>query len=346
MAIQDTTLLVLAQNYAGDVKRQINRRSVLLSILPIVPGEGKNVAWVPEADGAFAEFYTESAAVTTYGSDALASAILPWSQIRANFAVTGLAQATSASSRTPVGLLDLWARNMINSASKLATTLNVALYNGAGAPSIVGLDAAIGSVSNTYATIDRSVGGNAYWRPYVVDPGVLTALTFDQIRADLGAIYAQCGMRSDLAMVSTPVLNKMASLFDPLKQYMFQVTPLNFSKDLRTQRGNFTMEGGVGQMMVDGCLFIEDKDATANSIFYMNSEHVKIEYLPFINSGMGRADEITDMSANDGVELLPLGLQVEMLAKTADVDSAFMKAYVQLKVERPNSCGVRRNVAV
>jgi hypothetical protein len=52
------------------------------------------------------------------------------------------------------------------------------------------------------------------------------------------------------------------------------------------------------------------------------------------------------MGANDGVESLPLGLQVEMLAKTADVDSAFMKSYIQLKVERPNSCGVRKNVAV
>lgn len=344
MAIQDTTLLVLAQNYAGDIKRQINRRSVLLSILPTIQGEGKNVAWVAEADGAFAEFYSESATVSTFGSDAQASAILGWANVRANFAVTGLAQATSATSRTPVGLLDLWARNMVNAAAKLSSAVNVALYTGNGSlPNIAGLDVAIGSVSNTYATIDRSVGGNAYWRPYVVNPGAPTALTFEQIRTDLGAIYAQCGQRPDIALVSTAVLNKLAALFDPMKQYLFSVSPLNFGKDLRTQRGNFVMEGGVGQMMIDGCLFIEDKDAPASTIYYLNSEKVAIEVLP---SRMTPFGVNASMQANDGVEALPLGLKIESLAKTADVDSAFMKSYLQLKVERPNSCGVRLSVAV
>lgn len=345
MAIQDTTLLVLAQNYAGDIVRQINRRSVLLSILPIIPGEGKNVAWVAEGDGAMAEFYNETADVTVYGSDAQTPAILPWANVRSNFAVSGLAMATSSTSRTPLGLLDLWASNMLNAAAKLSTTINVALYTGAGTlPLIAGLNVAIGSVTNTYATVDRTT--NAFWRPYVVNPGVATALTFDQIRTDLSAIYTQCGQRPDVAMVSTGVLKTLAALFDPLKQYGFSVSGLRFEKDLRTQRGNFVMEAGIGQIMVDGCLFIEDKDCPNNAIYYLNSEHVLVEYLPFNQPVLGAADETADMYANDGLVQIPLGLRMEMLAKTGDVEKATMKSYMQLKVDRPNSCGVRLNVNV
>ncbi len=48
-------LTLLAQEYRGDIIRQINRRSVLLKILKIQAGQGLNCAFGAEADGQIAE---------------------------------------------------------------------------------------------------------------------------------------------------------------------------------------------------------------------------------------------------------------------------------------------------
>lgn len=332
--LQTTSLLILAQNYAGDLVRQINRRSVLLQMLAKEPDEGKNVAWAPEKSGALAESFTEGADAANFGSDGQASAILPWSMYRSNFHVSGLAQATSRTSRTPVGNIDLWARNMVNSAAALATKINADLYAGAGAPDLVGLGEAIGSVSNTYATIDRTT--NAYWRPYVVAPGVDTAITFDQIRTDMAEIYKQCGERPNVGFCSPAVYKTVAGLFDPQKLYLMETAA----------QSKIQLEGGSQMLKFDGLYLIEDKDATEKQIFYINTDHLQVKYLPIGEQGMGMGDESLDMDINDGVMELPLGLRMEMLAKNGDSDRAQMKVYLQLKCDRPNSCGVRKDISI
>ena len=340
--LQTLSLLVLAQNYRGDLVRQTNRRSVALSLMPFVSGEGKNVAWAAESTGALAETFSEGADATNFGSDAQASALLSWAEYRANFKISGLAQAASARSRTPEGNLMLWKRNMDNSIMELASKLNLDLFTGAGGNAIVGFDSAIGSVSNTYAGIDRSQGANAYWRPYVVDPGVATPLTFDQIRTDLAAILVQSGMRPDIAFVNPTTYRAIASLFENQKQYMI------VTKDVITGRGQVNLEGGVGAISFDGCYFVEDKDATAGNIYYVNSQYVRAEYLP-MDLGMvpGMNDEVmAGIQVQDGFDFVPgLALQLEMLAKIGDADKCQMKAYLQLVVDRPNSCGMRKNIA-
>lgn len=336
---QTLALLVLAQNYAGDIVRQINRRSVLFSTLRSVPGEGKNVAWAAEKSGALAESFAEGADATDFGSDGQDQALLLWGQYRANFHVSGLSQASSATSRTPTGNIQLWLRNMKNGVMALADLINKDLYSGNAANKMVGLGQAIGSVTNTYAGIDRTVVGNEYWRPYVVDPGVATAITYDQIRLDLAEIYKQSGSRPDLALVSPSVMRKIGALFDPQKQYLI-TTVESFA------RGQVQLEGGTGALKFDTCYFVEDKDATESTIHYINSEYVEIEYLPISEPVLGMNDETMDMQMEDGVVELPLGLRMEMLAKTGDSDKAQMKTYAQLAVRRPNSCGVRKNVSI
>jgi hypothetical protein len=51
---QTLALLTLEQKYRGSIIRQINRRSVMLKAFRLVPGTGKNVAWVVEKSGAVA----------------------------------------------------------------------------------------------------------------------------------------------------------------------------------------------------------------------------------------------------------------------------------------------------
>lgn len=331
---QTLALITLAQNYRGDIVRQINRRTMLLRLLPIVKGEGKNVAFVPEADGAVAENYSDGADAANFGSDAQASATLNWGLYRSNFHVTGLAQAAAATSGTPAGNLRLWARNQINGAAKLASTINAALFNGAGTgTTIFGLDGAIGSTSNTYAGIDRSSGSNAYFRPTVIDPGSLTAPTFALIRDDIRQIYEASGENPDLAVCSPSVFNVVGGLFDATRRQIDQVM---------TARGAVRLDFGFQALEVDGTLFVKDKDATANKIYYLNSNHVRIEYL---ESAQPPGVPAQPMVANDGFGTVPLGITYEMLAKLGDSDRAQAKTYVQLVVDRPDACGVRVNVA-
>jgi hypothetical protein len=336
--VQTLSLLVLAQNYKGGLVRQINRQSIALKCLPFVEGEGKNVAFAPTGTGAVAENFSEGADVANFGSDAQVSATLSWAMYRANFHVSGLAEATSASSKSPEGNLKLWARNMEDSMATLASLINGAVYTGAGTgTTLAGLDVAIGSAVNTYATLDRTIGANSYFIPNLFAPVAATALTFDLIRTDLAAIYTACGMRPDVAFVHPNVFRKIAGLFDPLKQYQFQVI---------TARGQVSLDGSAGAINFDGCMFIEDKDATDGKIYYVNTSHVRIEYLPMdLSTIPGMTDEIMDLFVDDGFGTTPLGVRMEILARTGDSDKATMKTYLQLVCDRPNSCGVRSNIS-
>lgn len=328
---QTLALITLAQQYRGDLVRQINRRTTLLKLLRIIPGEGKNCAWVPEADGHLGENYTDGQAAANFGSDAQAGATLSWGLYRSNFHVTKLAQDTAATSGSPLGNLMLWGRNMMNASAKLADTIETALFNGAGTgTTIAGLDVAIGDATNTYAGIARS--GNTYWQPYTVDPGSATVATFKLIRTDIGAIFDQCGETPDLAICPTAVFNAIAGQFDPNRRW----TVVN------TARGKVNLDAGYEGIEVDGCMFVKAKGATAAQIYYINSNYVHVEALPSADV----PDEVSRaVVPDDGFGAVPLGMVCEPLAKLGPASRAQVLAQCQLVVTRPNACGVRKNVS-
>lgn len=331
--ITTLSLVTLAQEYRGDTVRQINRRTVAIRLLKIVPGEGKNLAWAPEADGQLTENYTEGADATNFGGDAQASAILNWGLYRSNIHVSKLALDGAASSSTPLGNRMLWARQIVNGSAKLASTLNKALYNGAGTgTTIFGLDGAIGSTTNTYGGIDRTQGGNAYFLPTVVDPGVPTAITFKAIRDDVRQIYEACGENPDIALCAPAVFNAIGSLFDNTRRQV---------DEIQTARGTVRLSFGFQALELDGMYFVKDKDATAGQIYYVNTNHVELQYLP---DASVRGFESETVEADDGFGQVPLGMTYEMLAKNGPSNRAEILSTLQLKVDRPNSCGVRKNV--
>lgn len=328
---QTLSLVVLAQEFRGDIVRQINRRCVLLKTLPIRRGGGKNVAWVAESSGHLAENYSEGADASNFGSDAQDDAILSWGLYRSPFRVTKLAMDAAATSGTPMSNKALWGRNIANAAAALAAGVEEELFDGLGTGTLMtGLDLAIGDDTNIYAGIDRSTA--TYWRPTVVDPGVATAPTIALLRSDLGTIYDACGETPDMAVCPTAVFNKVAGLFDENRRW----TVLN------TARGKVQLDAGYEGVEIDGCMFMKSKDATANQIYYINSNYVHIETLP--DARVPR--EVLDaVAADDGFGGVPLDMSFEMLAKTGPSTKGEALAQCQLVVTRPNACGVRKNVS-
>lgn len=330
--LQTLSLITLAQEYRGNLVSQVNRRVTLMKLLPIRPGGGKNIAWAPTTTGHISEAYSEGADATNFGSDGQASAIMNWGLYRANFHVSKLAMDTAGSSSTPVGNRTLWANNLVNASAKLTDDLEGLSFTGAGTGAtaiLSGLDVAIGDTANTYAGIDRTA--NAYWRPTVVDPGSATQISFAQIRSDLGIIGDTCGESPDIAVCSTAVFNQVAGLYDSLRTY----------DSVNTARGNVLLNNGYEGIMVDNCMFVKARKATANQIYYLNSNYIHYEYLP----DSTYPPEVYQMvQANDGYGSVPFGYHYEMLAKNGPSSRAEVLAQLQLVVERPNAFGVRKNV--
>lgn len=323
------TTNALGQAYADVVQRQVNRTSVALSILRIVTGEAsaKNVPWDVEYDGAIAENFTDGADVSNYGSDIQKPATLDWGLFRSNFRVTNLVAAAAARTKSPAQLNDLMGRNVWNSVSKLGSMVNGQIYTGTGSGGqIVGLDLAIDS-SGTYAGIDRS--SFTWWRSTEVDASGAT-LTFGQIRSDLGLIYDASGFVPDLALCSTSVFNKVRGLFD---------ANTRFDKQVTTARGSYVLENSPEVIVIDGCQFVRDKDATANEIKYLNSMCVEIEVLPQVQ-GFGSPVSTGDSSFDS----LMKGLYAYELGRTGSSRKMSIEAYLALKCVRPNACGKRTNI--
>lgn len=337
----DTTLTAitaaLAQNYRDPIIRTFNGRSRALSLFKVMAGEGKNCAWTWTGTGAIGENHAEGADVSSTGSNAASPAVLSWGLYRSNFLVTDLAASAARTSRTPVGSQMKVAENVMEGSQKLASVLNGAFYTGAGTGTLLcGLDVAIDD-ANTYAGVDRSVGANSGFRATVIDPGAPTAPTLALLRSDLASIYDVSGETPDIALCPTAVWQKIAALYDENRRYVQQVT---------TGKGLVTLDGSAGALELDGCVFIKDKDATANQIKYVNSNYVHFEYLPFFDEGQIRdLMHAGDVSLDDGYGPMPFGMMVRQLGPAGAARKYTMQLQMQLVVKKPSACGVRKNVS-
>lgn len=330
-------LLVLAQNYRGDLVNQINKVATLLKCIPITSGEGKNVAWAADSDATLVETYTDGADVVNYGGDAQDPAVLSWGLYRANPHMTKLAMDAARSSRTPVGNQMAWMNLIKKHAASLAKKINKDCFSGAA--NIIGLDTAIGSDTNTYAGIDRTV--KAYWKPTVVDPGVGTVPTFAQMRDDRRAVLEASGSAPDLQICAPSVFNSIGNLFDQTRRQAEIVT---------SGRGPVTLNAGFHALEIDGVPIVADVDATKSgttgSLYYLSTDHLHLEVLPDADQAdMLAAHNLkAKIAPNDGFGEVPLGFTFEMLAKTGASEKAMMTSTLQLVVDRPNAFAVRKNI--
>lgn len=351
MASRTIALTVLAQEYANELVRTVNRTCVALRVLPIRVGGGSNCAWVIKGDGATAAVMAEGAAAGTPANDPHTAATLNWAYYKADGGATGPQQATAATASSPTGNMESLANDINDSISKICSVVNGHIYTGdptASPVEVGGFDYAIMSTTNTYAGINRT--SNAAARPTVINPGVATPLSITQVRKDVADVKVACGEAPDLAFCHPDVMNEVYALFDANRQYVQPVTSVT------TRRGNIELDGSVNAVRISGCTFIEDKDAsresgnTSGRIYYVNSNYVDVMALP--------SKEITGLLAelgiapgamlrgNDGFGEVPLLTTVQEIAKAGDADLFMAKTYLQMRVRSPKHCGVRRFVQI
>ena len=326
----------LPQFYRDPVVKQINRRSVLLRIIPVLAGMGKNVAFDVEGDGMVAENFSDGDDASSFGSDALSPTGLGWGLHRANFRVTDVAAAAARTSGQPKGLVRLMGRNFVSAAAKLASFVNGACFTGTGAGnSIVGLTTALRD-DNVYAGIDRTIAGNAYWRANFVDSGG-DPLSLAMLREDIcDTIYRACGGQPDAAFCDPTTYTKIGGLFEETRRRVQIIT------EITTARGRVVLDGSIGAIEVEGCVFFKDKDCPAGEIHYLNTEAVSVEYLPQDDDEtLAEASEM--MALDDGYGPIPLGMKCLPLGRKGSARPFTSQIFAQLKVTQPNACGRRTN---
>lgn len=350
MSAQTIALTVLAQEYAHELIPTVNRTCVALRTIPMRVGGGQNCAWVIKGSGATAAVMAEGATAGTPAQDAQIPAVLNWAYYKADGGATGPAQAAAATASSPRGNADILAMNVVDSVAQLASQINQDVYAGdptASPVQVGGLDYALGSVTNTYATINRT--SQAAARPTIFNPGVATPLSHGMLRKDISDIKVACGEAPDLALCHPDVFNEIAGTFDATRRY-------NQTTEFTNARGRIQLDASVNAVTISGCTYVEDKDATRESgntsgrIYYLNTKYVEFDLLPpkEIAAMLAQMGIVPGMllRANDGFGELPLMAAVVAIGKTGDSDLFMAKSYLQLKVKSPKHCGVRRFVLI
>lgn len=324
-------LTAMGQRIAPTITNQINRTSVVLRVIRIKPGRGKNAAWDVDADGTYVENHADGADVGGYGADATYQASLPWSRTRANIAMTDEAIA-AAQTNGDEAFIDYLRGRMERAIPALASSLNADVFagTGSGANKMVGLATAL-SDTGTYAGLSRST--YAWWRSNVVD-GAGDPLTLSMIRRVITVtIYRASGVKPDFAFVPPEIYEYIGSLFQQQRRYPDPV------RQVMGARGLVTLDASVDAIVIDGCTFISDKDATEGEITFMNSDAVEMEQLNLTPAAGVLAENTGEMGGSDGVTPIPLNFKVVELARTGDARKFSLMVRPCLKVLRPNACG-------
>lgn len=336
MALLDLATLddALSQMFEARLHAQMNRASVLASILPKKIGSGKNVAFDVEFSGASAASYVDGADASTFDSDISVPATLDWAKYRSNFSVSGLAISAAQSSASPADLLNVIMAKADGCGSKLLSVMNAALYTGAGGNAFVGLETAVDDAT-AYANINRAVTYTEWQATVLANGAVVRDLTKSLLDDCERTVYGKCGISPNFIVTTPLIAQKFKNLIDTTVRH-------EAGKDLGVLAGfgeeipEALRRNVVGTY--EGIPVFRDKDCPAGKLFMLNSEEMSIEVLP--QPGVNTSSMASDKALSDGDRVSGLIARVEALAKLGDADRWSIKAYAQLKCARPNALAV------
>lgn len=356
MATAATISTVLSTIFQDQLVKQANRTSPALAFLEKRQGKNSICTWPVTGTGATAATYAETAAFTSPTTDVRRQAKLDWALYKSEIQVTGKAEAIASATGSPAELANLFRVELMNAGAALGSKINVDFYAGTEAASpdaVVGLNEALddGTAMDVYAGITRSV--DAFWKGNKDhNSGTGRSLSLNLLRTLKTKIHRASGETlSDYIIFAAPeFLDKYASLFDAGRDYVTEIVVPG--------RGMITLDGGFEVAKFGGALFVADKDIPftdnvsptedVSKCYFVNPRHVYWNILPSVPSRIGAAgeiDRVEDISAGlNAVTNFPI--TVQLLGPTGDFTNGFVKTYLQLVVERPNSCGVLADINI
>jgi len=273
-----------------DLRPQMQRKVPLLRLLPIrACSTGQAITWDVTFDGqAAGAVNIDGGNFLTAAADPQVSASLGFGAYSAPIKVTTKAQWTGSAQNSAAFLQNLINRNMMEAMMKVVKVINQDLYKGSGPGSnqITGLGTAV-AATGTYATINQSNQSN--WASQTKgNSGSLRSLSLSLIKQTISAAAAASPKgRPNLGVMGSALFDTFEGLFDGT---------------LYTQAGKNDLQWG--SVMTNGGLikatgfrslywssaditFIEDPDQTnaaqtnaSNTIYFLNSDSVEIQYLP------------------------------------------------------------------
>ncbi len=340
---------------ADQIIPQMNRSAPELQLIPFEGGSHKNMQWDVEfknASESANSAIAEGADVSAYGDDDIVPAILSWCDYSEAIAVTGKALAaargTAGGGAGASELQNLWAQKMLRAVRRLAKNMGKDFYAGPGTGNrMLGLyggatltSGAPLSNAGTYANINRATYTD--WKGNVLlNGGVTRPLTFDLMRDMRKAIYDACGEMPDLILCDSTQHEAYGKLFGDQRRYVQEVT-------IRGQ--TIVLDGGYRALEFDGIPIICSVNHPAGTQTWLNTSYVKICALDNPATEENRSPGTVALQAMPEEQLMsgatPLSARLNPLAVTGDTYKIQMLLYPQIKVERPNSCGVLGDLLV
>lgn len=333
----------LATLFQPRVRAQMNRSCVTMQLLPYQEGEGKNLQWDVEFGNPAptTSVLADGADVSTYNDDSIQAAVLQWGTYSEAFAVTGKAMAAARRTANPAELEDLFGEKFERAVRRLTKSINIDIVTQVGGTDQIqgffgGSNPPI-ATSGSYAGL--STGSYAQWKSNVdANGGNLRPLSFQLMRNMRKSIYTACGEQPNMIVCSPNIFEKYGLLFGDNRRYVQDVT-LGGRK--------ITLDAGFKALEFDGIPVFQDVDMT-DVMLFLNTDYVRLRQLPDSPQVANRAPgmvELHGMAEEQlGTAATKLRARINPLAVTGDSFKVQLVLYPQLQVERPNACGVIKDL--
>jgi hypothetical protein len=327
----------LTQAFDEKLARQYNRVGIAAAIIQAEKGRGKNCAWDVEFSGGTADAVDEGSDVdeTEFSTDTPQPAVLPWAHYRQSFKLSetelDVAETSQGSAEE---LLDLFGERVLNAHHMLCSRINVDIFSGTGTsakgkPNLIGIYGGPIEPTGLYAGLTRTqfpewagnvLGNGGVGRPLTVD-------LMSQLEAN---IFDACGEPPNLIMVSTGVFRKYESFFESVRRV------------ISDGRGPMEFGAGASNLFYKGIPVIRDRNATRAKLAMLNTNYIRMKYLPTRNRGDAAGygeTKVEGSSGNTVKTATDIPARIVLLGKTGDNVKASVKTSIQLVIKRPNACG-------
>lgn len=349
MAVLDLAAIAAALNlkYNEQIARQYRRDVVLANLIETEPDSNQNCTWrvkiaARDTAGPRAEGYTVDRS-TDMSTDLRKQAILPWAHYEAYASVTGTAERIAAANGA-LGESDQIGEELQDALEEVTAVIGSDVYAGdytASPVEIAGLSQAVDS-TGTYANLAQ--GTYASWASGE-DTLAYNDLSLDNIRTKLLRPFRDAvGKNPDAVLCTGAVMDKVAALYDNVLLATYIASPMGPDGQVNVAKLGFRAYN------VEGVPFIEDRHATADTMFALDLGALKFKQIPaawssmdpgqlqgMIKSLANQTVEITDIQAAQKFARTNLSFQINALAKNGDSTALQLVNDFQLRLRRRNA---------